>query len=353
MSRVVAGLSGGVDSAVAAYLLKAAGYEVIGVTLKTWTGGSSRCCELDDAQEMAARMGIPHYVRNTATEFRSRVEQPFIREYLRGRTPNPCVECNRHVKWAQLLEAAAVLGAEYVATGHYASVARIENGRYAIRRGASQRKDQSYVLYQLTQEQLSHTLLPLGDYEKEKVRAIAARAGLLAAQKPDSQEICFVTEGDYADYIEQETEAELPPPGTFVDEAGNVLGLHEGITHYTVGQRKGLGLALGYPAYVTRLDAAKNEVVIGGEPSLYRTAVRCGELEFMSVPGLATGETLRAMVKIRYNHGGETATLQRNDGDALTVVFDRPVRAPAPGQPAVFYDEAGYVIGGGKILSSE
>ncbi len=353
MSRVVAGLSGGVDSAVVAYLLKAAGHEVIGVTLKTWTGRSSRCCELNDAREMALRMGIPHYVRDAAADFQNRVVQPFIHDYQRGRTPNPCVECNRHVKWAQLLEAASGMGAAYVATGHYASTARLANGRFAIRRGMSRRKDQSYVLYQLTQEQLSRTLLPLGDYEKEEVRAIASRAGLLAAQKPDSQEICFVTEGGYTDYIERETEAELPPPGDFVDEAGNVLGRHAGIAHYTVGQRKGLGLALGYPAYVTRIDAAKNEVVIGGETSLFRTVVHCGEVAFMSIPGLAPGESRRALVKIRYNHGGETAILEKDDGDGLTVIFDRPVRAPAPGQSAVFYDEAGYVIGGGKILSSQ
>ena len=349
MSRVVVGMSGGVDSAVTAYLLKEAGHEVVGVTVKTWVGEDSRCCEMSDARSMALRMGVSHYARSAAAEFGDSVVRPFIGDYLSGRTPNPCVECNPHVKWAALLRAADELGAEYVATGHYARVEKLANGRFAIRRGASLRKDQSYVLYKLTQEQLARTILPLGGYEKEEVRAIAARAGLAAAQKPDSQEICFVTEGSYADFIERETDAELPPPGNFVDEEGNVLGAHKGIAHYTVGQRKGLGVALGYPAYVTRIDPEKNEVVIGGEESLYRSAILCGDLNFMSVEDISPDETLRAFVKIRYNHKGAMATLQRKDDGTLAAVFGDPVRAPTPGQSAVFYDENGYVIGGGKI----
>lgn len=349
MSRVVVGMSGGVDSAVTAYLLKEAGYDVVGVTVKTWTGEDSRCCEMADARSMALRMGVSHYVRSAAAEFGDCVVRPFIGDYLSGRTPNPCVECNPHVKWTALLRAADELGAEYVATGHYARVEKLANGRFAIRRGASLRKDQSYVLYKLTQEQLARTMLPLGEYEKEDVRAIAARAGLAAAQKPDSQEICFVTEGSYADFIERETDAELPPPGNFVDEEGNVLGSHKGIAHYTVGQRKGLGVALGYPAYVTRIDPEKNEVAIGGEESLYRSAILCGDLNFMSVEDISPNETLRAFVKIRYNHRGAMATLQKKDDGTLAAVFDDPVRAPTPGQSAVFYDEDGYVIGGGKI----
>ncbi|MBR1760574.1 MAG: tRNA 2-thiouridine(34) synthase MnmA [Schwartzia sp.] len=352
MSKVVVGLSGGVDSATTAYLLKAAGHEVVGVTVKTWAGGDSRCCELEDAREMAARMGIEYYVRNAASSFQSLVVTPFIDEYLHGRTPNPCVECNHVLKWAQLLEAAAAMGAAFVATGHYARTARLANGRYAIRRAASPRKDQSYALYKLTQEQLAHTLLPLGGYDKEEVRALAARAGLSAAQKPDSQEICFVTEGKYTDYIERETEAELPPPGNFVDEAGNVLGVHKGIAHYTVGQRKGLGLALGAPAYVTRIDAEKNEVVIGGEPSLFHTTVLCNDLNFMAVETIERGEKTRAFAKIRYNHQGAPATLEAAGDGLLAVTFDDPVRAPTPGQSAVFYDADGYIIVGGKIVSS-
>ena len=348
MSRVVVGMSGGVDSAVTAYLLKEAGHEVVGVTLKTWMGEDSRCCEMTDAREMALRMGVTHYVRGAAEDFRRLVACPFIDEYLSGRTPNPCVDCNRHVKWAALLAAADEFGAAYVATGHYARIERLANGRYAIRRGASVRKDQSYVLYQLTQEQLARTLLPLGGYEKEEVRAIAERAGLSAAQKPDSQEICFVTEGSYADYIERAIGKELPS-GNFVDEEGNVLGQHKGVAHYTVGQRKGLGLALGAPAYVTRIDAEKNEVVIGGEPSLYRSSIACGDLHFMGVAGLSLGETMRAFVKIRYNHKGAPATLEKSGDDTLAVTFDTPVRAPTPGQSAVFYDEAGHILGGGKI----
>ncbi len=298
---------------------------------------------------MALRMGIPHSVHSAASDFECRVVQPFIDDYLHGRTPNPCVECNRYVKWAQLLDAAAAMGADFAATGHYARISRLPNGRYAVRRAASLRKDQSYVLYKLTQEQLSHTMLPLGDYDKDEVRAIAEREGLSAAQKPDSQEICFVTEGNYTDYIECETDAELPPPGNFVDGEGNILGVHKGIAHYTVGQRKGLGLALGYPAYVTAIAPEKNEVVIGSEESLYRPSILCGDLNFMSVETIGRRETLPAFVKIRYNHKGATASLKMNDDGTLSALFDSAVRAPTPGQSAVFYDEDGYIIGGGKI----
>ena len=350
MSRVVVGMSGGVDSAVAAYLLQSAGHEVIGVTLRTWEGKDSRCCDLSEARSMAVRMGISHHVQNAVPDFRRCVERPFVSEYLRGRTPNPCVECNRHVKWTQLLESADQMGAEYVATGHYASAARLANGRYAVRRAASLRKDQSYALYRLTQEQLARTLLPLGDYEKEEVRSVAEKAGLLAAQKPDSQEICFVTEGDYADFIERETEGALPPPGNFVDGKGNVLGVHKGIVRYTVGQRRGLGLALGYPAYVAAIDAERNEIVVGDEASLYHGSILCGDLSFMGIAGLEPSESLQAFVKIRYNHKGEAATLENNGDGTLTVVFDSPVRAPTPGQSAVFYDASGIVLGGGKII---
>ena len=236
--RVAVGMSGGVDSATAAYLLKEAGYEVVGVTIKTWTGEDNRCCEMADAREMALRMGISHYVRGAAADFERCVARPFIDDYLSGRTPNPCVECNRHVKWAALLAAADELGAAYVATGHYARIGRLANGRCAIRRAAHLRKDQSYVLYKLTQEQLARTLLPLGGYEKDEVREIAARAGLSAAEKPDSQEICFVTEGGYADFIEREADAPLPPSGNCVDEEGNVWQGLEAIIRHVKNEKK-------------------------------------------------------------------------------------------------------------------
>ena len=352
MSRVVVGLSGGVDSAVAAYLLKAAGHDVIGLTLRTWprAGEESRCCQIDDARRAAWHMGIPYYVEGCLTEFRRYVTEPFMEAYLRGRTPNPCVSCNRCVKWARMLQTADRLGAEYVATGHYAVPVRTGEGRYTLRRAASPRKDQTYMLCALTQEQLRRTLLPLGRLDKEEVRAIAARVGLPVAQKKDSQEICFVTEGNYYDYIAENSPTPLPDGGNFVDEAGNVLGRHEGIVRYTVGQRRGLGLALGAPAYVKRIDADANEVVIAPEEALYASEILCGEMNYMGLSEPPPGTRLRARVKIRYRHDGETASAEILENGRIRVLFDRPVRAPTPGQSAVLYDSGDLVLAGGVIL---
>ncbi len=347
--RVIVGLSGGVDSGAAAYLLKAAGFEVIGLTIRTQPGVESRCCAIGEARRMAAEMGIDYYVCNAARDFRQRVVQPFIEAYLLGRTPNPCVACNPWVKWAQLMEAAQRMGADYVATGHYAETVRLENGRCAIRRAASDGKDQSYMLYGLSQTQLAHTLLPLGRLEKSQVRALAARAGLSAAQRPDSQEICFVTGGNYADFIEETTETALPPPGNFVDTRGHILGRHQGIHHYTPGQRRGLGLALGHPVYVKAIDREKNQVILGGEASLYQRTILCDHLRFMALADLPPGGRMQALVKIRYHHAGTAASLERTDADTIRIDFTTPVRAPAPGQSAVFYDDAGHVLGGGII----
>ncbi|MBR6850852.1 MAG: tRNA 2-thiouridine(34) synthase MnmA [Lachnospiraceae bacterium] len=352
MAKVIVGMSGGVDSAVCAYLLKAAGYEVIGVTLKTWVaadGKESRCCEIDDARLVADQIGIPYYAVNCISEFQRCVIDPFVQAYINGLTPNPCIGCNRYIKWDRMLDFAKSMQAEYIATGHYASVVQLENGRYTVKQADHIAKDQTYMLYKLSQEQLAHTLMPLGKLTKEQVRAIAVQAGISVAQKPDSQEICFVPEGNYADYIEENAECDLPPEGNFVDEEGKVLGRHKGIIHYTVGQRKGLGIALGEPAYVKEIRTETNEVVLAPDSSLYSDTVVCGDVNFMSIAPLAVGEKIRCRAKIRYHHTPQPAELEMLAEDTVQIRFDAPVRAVTPGQSAVFYDEDNCVVGGGVI----
>lgn len=352
MAKVIVGMSGGVDSAVCAYLLKASGYDVIGVTLKTWVaadGKESRCCEIDDARLVADQIGIPYYAVNCISEFQKCVIDPFVQAYIHGLTPNPCIGCNRYIKWDRMLDFAKSMQAEYIATGHYASVVRLENGRYTVQQADHIAKDQTYMLYKLSQEQLAHTLMPLGKLTKEQVRAIAVQAGISVAQKPDSQEICFVPEGNYADYIEENAECDLPPEGNFVNEDGKMLGRHKGIIHYTVGQRKGLGIALGEPAYVKEIRTETNEVVLAPDSSLYRDTVVCGDVNFMSIAPLAVGEKIRCLAKIRYHHTPQPAELEMVDEDTVQIRFDAPVRAVTPGQSAVFYDEEHRVVGGGVI----
>ena len=356
IARVVIGLSGGVDSAVAALLLREQGHQVIGVTLRTWeaeTGAYSRCCDISDARRTAMQIGIPFYNVNSLDIFREYVTEPFMQAYTDGLTPNPCVACNRYVKWQRLLEFADDINAEYVATGHYAQTEKLPNGRYTVRQAAAAAKDQTYMLYQLTQDQLARTIMPLSDLTKDEVRAIAEKAGLEVAGKKDSQEICFVMDGGYAEYIEAHSDKGLPPPGDFVDEDGNVLGRHKGIVNYTVGQRKGLGLALGYPAYVKEIDAENNRVVIGSENSVYKKEIYCGDINLMSVEDIKKGEKLAADVKIRYHHAAVSALIERAEGGRLHIAFEEPVKAPAPGQSAVFYDDNKRVIGGGIILKDD
>ena len=353
MEKVVVGMSGGVDSAVAAYLLKKSGYEVYGVTLRTWesdNGEESRCCDIDDARESSEIIGIQYVPVNCTLDFKKYVVEPFEKEYLCGLTPNPCIECNRYVKWDKLLYYAKVVGATKIATGHYASVEKLENGRYTVKRAAHSEKDQAYMLYRLTQEQLAATLMPLGDLSKEEVRQIARDIGLQIAEKPDSQEVCFVTDGSYADYIEKNAGPNYVGEGNFVDTEGNVLGKHKGIIHYTVGQRKGLGIALGHPAYVKEIRVDKNEVVIAEEEELFKNEILCRDVCFMSIPGLEEGEKIRCTVKVRYRHYGQTAEISMTDNNMVRIIFDDPVRAAAPGQSAVFYDDEGRVIGGGVIV---
>ncbi len=352
MEKVIVGMSGGVDSAVAAYLLKQAGYDVVGVTLRTWVssdGQDSRCCEIDDARETARLLDIPFHVFNCVSDFENRIVKSFIDDYLHGRTPNPCVVCNREIKWERLLHCANVLNADLVATGHYASVVKLANGRYTVRKARHSEKDQAYMLYRLTQEQLAKTLMPLGEYTKQEVRDLAEKAGLPIASKPDSQEICFVVDGGYADFIREHADGELPAEGDFVDSSGNVLGKHKGIVHYTVGQRRGLGISLGYPAYVRQIRADRNEVVLGTEEETRCAAVACRDLNFMGIPEPQTGEALRCLVKIRYRHPGRYALVEKTGEDLVRVTFEEPVTSPAPGQSAVFYDDDGCLLGGGII----
>ncbi len=353
--KVVVGMSGGVDSAVTAYLLKEAGYEVIGVILRTWQdkyGKDSRCCEIDAADETARTLGIPLHIRDCTEDFCHYVTEPFVDEYLSARTPNPCVECNRYVKWAWLVKTAVMLGADHVATGHYAFTEQLTNGRWTIRQAVSPEKDQTYVLYRLTQAQLARTLMPLGALEKQQVREIAEKAGIPVAHRADSQEICFVAKGSsYASYIEENADRPIPGPGHFVDEEGHVLGTHKGITHYTVGQRKGLGLPLGYHAYVREIRPKENEVVLCREEGLYSRQILCDRVNFMSIEGLIPGTALPASVRIRYHHEGTPAMIEPAGDDMVMVTFEKPVRAATPGQSAVFYDEAGRIIGGGRIIS--
>lgn len=354
--KVVVGMSGGVDSSVAAYLLKEQGYEVIGVTMQIWQEESVQeqeenggCCGLsavDDARRVADHLGIRYYVMNFRDDFQKNVIDYFVKEYQQGKTPNPCIACNRYVKWESLLQRSLEIGADYIATGHYARIDKLLNGRYAIRKSVTAAKDQTYALYNLTQDQLAHTLMPVGEYEKDQIRRIADEAGLPVAHKPDSQEICFVPDGDYASFIERET-GETIAAGNFVDVHGNVLGRHKGITHYTIGQRKGLGLAMGHPVFVTEIRPETNEVVIGENEDIFHRTLRADRLNFMSVPSFE-GE-IRAMAKIRYNHKGDDCVLRMVDTDTVEVVFDKPQRAATPGQAVVFYD-GDYVMGGGTIL---
>ncbi len=352
--KVVVGMSGGVDSSVAAYLLKEQGYDVIGVTMQLWQeedvtkedGGSCGLSAVNDAKKVAEALEIPYYVMNFQKEFKCQVMDYFVEEYLQGRTPNPCIMCNRHVKWEALLNRAGELGADYIATGHYARIDRLPNGRFAIRNSITASKDQTYALYKLTQFQLSHTLMPAGDYTKDEIRDIAKRLGLPVAQKPDSQEICFVPDQDYAAFIDREAPGRVPGPGNFVTAEGKVLGTHKGITHYTIGQRRGLEIAAGHRIFVTEIRPETNEVVLGENEDTFTVVVECDQVNFMAIEDLT--ESRRVLAKIRYNHKGEYCTIEKKPDGRVLCTFERPVRASTPGQAVVFY-EGEHVLGGGTI----
>ncbi|HIU02088.1 MAG TPA: tRNA 2-thiouridine(34) synthase MnmA [Candidatus Onthocola gallistercoris] len=357
--KVVVGMSGGVDSSVAAWLLKEQGYDVIGITMQIWQdedtfkeeeqGGCCGLSAVDDARRVAAKLDIPYYVMNFKDIFRKEVIDDFVREYFAGRTPNPCVRCNRYVKWEALLRRSLSIGADYIATGHYASVVCLPDGRYTLKKAPS-RKDQTYALYNLTQDQLAHTLMPVGDYTKDEIRRMAEQAGLPVAHKADSQDICFIPDGDYQHFLEEYTGKRLPE-GNFVDRFGHVLGRHKGITHYTVGQRKGLNLSMGRPVFVTAIHPETNEVVIGDGDEVFGNRLEAESVNWMGVVPLKPGESIHLTAKIRYAHEGEGCQVTMLENGRIQCLFDRPVRAITPGQAVVLYD-GDLVAGGGVICSS-
>lgn len=358
MRRAMIAMSGGVDSGVAAYLIKKQGYECCGVTIKLFNNediGIPRehsCCSADDvedARSVAYSIGIPYYVFNFSDRFEDEVIKRFIESYENGITPNPCIDCNRYLKFDKLYRRAKELCYDYVATGHYARIERNENGRYLLKKAVDMQKDQSYVLYSLTQEQLAHTLFPLGEMTKSRVREIAEERGFVNARKHDSQDICFVQNGDYADFIEKRTE-KYYRDGDFVDRNGKVIGRHRGIIHYTIGQRKGLGISYAEPLYVCAIDKKKNTVTLGKDSELYSRILTAKDVNLISVPYIDRPCRLKA--KVRYRGEEKWATVKCTDTDTIRVEFDEPQRAVTKGQAVVLYD-GDIVVGGGTIRETE
>jgi tRNA-specific 2-thiouridylase len=348
-------MSGGVDSSVAAYLMKEQGFDCAGVTMKLFSNtdvGMDRddvCCSLrdtDDARDVAYRLGIPHYVFNFSADFIEQVIRRFVDAYENGRTPNPCIDCNRYIKFGRLFSRAVDLEYTFVVTGHYARVEQDGPGRFLLKKGLDDGKDQSYFLYAMTQEQLAHTLFPLGGLRKKEVREIALAQGFVNAEKHESQDVCFVTGGDYADFIEHHRGGRCPP-GNFIDAEGNVLGRHKGLIRYTVGQRKGLGLSFPRPMYVCGKNVRDNTVTLGGQELLYSKALFAEDLNWILPPS----PLLRVKAKTRYRQPEQEATV-RVEGGRMRVEFDVPQRAVAAGQAVVLYD-GDVVVGGGTIAGTE
>lgn len=344
MSRIIVGLSGGVDSAVAAWLLKKEGHEVIGCRMRTFDTEES-FLEENSAKAVADQLGIPLIIKDYREEFRNRVIDYFASEYSSGRTPNPCLICNRKVKWESLLSCMKEEGAELVATGHYASIGF--DGRWCVRRADSP-KDQSYALFNLTQEELAHTVFPLSEYKKDEIRQMAAEAGLSNSEKPDSMEICFIPDNDYAGFL-RERFGIVDRPGKFIDTNGNYLGDHEGIVHYTIGQRKGLGIALGRRIFVKEIRPLTNEVVLADDSEVFTDRLKLRDVNFQLAPEDSV-KIEAEVIKIRYSDRGASGTMvpDGKTGD-YEIMFDRPVRAAAPGQAAVLYDTDGNILCGGFI----
>lgn len=356
--KALIAMSGGVDSSVAACLMKEQGFDCMGITMKLFHNediGLSRkhtCCSLDDvedARSVARLLKIPYYVFNFSDCFRECVMDKFVRCYENGITPNPCIDCNRYLKFDRLIYRAQVLGYDYVATGHYARIAHdAVSNRYLLKKALDDSKDQSYVLYSMTQEQLCRTVFPLGELTKQEVRAIAQQRGLITAHKHDSQDICFVPSGNYADFIEQYTGNQYPP-GDFVDREGNRLGTHRGIIHYTIGQRRGMGIAASSPLYVCAIDPEKNRVVLGPDKDLYTATLIAKDINLISMEAIESPVRLKA--KVRYRQTEQWATVIQPTPDTIQVRFDIPQRAVTRGQSVVLYDGE-TVVGGGTIVET-
>lgn len=353
--RAAVAMSGGVDSSVAALLLAQAGWACTGVTLRLYAGadaapdGARTCCSLEDVEDaraVARRLGIRHYTFNFTEAFERDVIGRFVQGYLAGETPNPCIDCNKHIKFSALLRRAQLMGCTHVATGHYARIVRGANGRMLLQTGLDAGKDQSYMLYGMTQRELAHTLFPLGALTKAEVRALALENGFGNARKRDSQDICFVPDGDYAAFIRRWTGRDFPP-GDFVGTQGEVYGQHKGIIHYTVGQRKGLGLSFPQPMFVKELDVENNQVVLSKAEELFSQTVAARDVNLISVESIP--EPLRVKARVRYRQKEQPATVVQTGPDELRVVFDQPQRAITPGQALVLYD-GDTVVGGGRIV---
>lgn len=354
--KALIAMSGGVDSSVAAYLTKESGCDCIGVTMKLFQNediGISRehtCCSLndvEDARSVALRLDIPHYTFNFADRFKEEVMDKFTRSYEEGKTPNPCIDCNRYLKFSKLFQRAKELGCDFIVTGHYAQIEYSEEkGRYLLKKGVDPSKDQSYVLYSMGQEQLGAVKFPLGKMCKTETRRIAEEQGFLNAQKLDSQDICFVPDGDYAKFIEKHTGKHFPE-GNFIDKNGNILGKHKGIIRYTIGQRKGLGIAFSEPMYVCAVDPVLNTVTLGKNEELYSKNMLISGINLISVDNI--NEPMRLKVKIRYRQPEQWATVLQIEKDLISVEFDEPQRAITKGQAAVMYD-GNIVVGGGTII---